>query len=300
MKLPLGPGALLAILLRLGSQPSIAYGQTSTTLEFPTLKQSPPYDRTQKQTYPAFTYQPASAAHLVELRERYQLAQVAGRGSETDRVLRLLAWFHAQVPHIDGPNLDTLTAINIIEKYRKVKAPQGCYPLAIALNEVLLAMGFKSRTVICFSAKYPTPSGGHVITSVYIDSLRKWIYLDPQENAYIKDEQGHFLSIAEVRERLIDGRPLVLNASANYHGVPTKKEDYLYTFMMTHLYRMICPLNSEWDSQSRHAGKTLTYVELLPYGSRDPAIDGFETKQTAKGSVITYHTNNDLLFWQQP
>jgi hypothetical protein len=32
--------------------------------------------------------------------------------------------------------------------------------------------------------------------------------MDPQFNAFLKDEAGHWLSIAEVRERLIAGKRL--------------------------------------------------------------------------------------------
>ncbi|WCT13098.1 transglutaminase domain-containing protein [Mucilaginibacter jinjuensis] len=264
------------------------------------LAKSQPYHRGESQSFPAFTYQSPDDPHLTELRKNYHLDSIAGKGSEVTRVLRLLQWFHDEVPHDDVKPLDVLTAKNIIETYRSTKYAAGCYPLSIAMNEIFLSMGIKSRSVICFSAKYPTPEGGHVINSVYIDSLHKWIYVDPQDNAYVKDEKGNFLSITEVRERLIDGRPLVLNATANYHHVPDKKEVYLYQFMAQHLYRMICPVNSAWDSQTREEGKTLEYVELLPYGAQEPGIDGFETHKHRNYLVINYHTNDDLLFWQKP
>ncbi|MDP9079320.1 MAG: transglutaminase domain-containing protein [Bacteroidota bacterium] len=264
------------------------------------LRKSAPYNRKSDQNFPAFTYQAASDAHLTALRKTYNLDSVAGKGNEVTRAIRLLQWFHNQVPHEDVRPLKVLTASNIIETYQKTKFAQGCYPLSIAMNEIFLSMGIKSRSVICYSGKFPVPNGGHVINAVYIDSLNKWIYMDPQENAYIKDERGNYLSIAEVRERLIDGRPLVLNATANYHQVPSKKEVYLYQFMAEHMYRMICPLHSEWNSQTHEEGKTLEYVELLPYGSQEPAIDGYETKKHEQYTVISYHTNDDLLFWQKP
>jgi hypothetical protein len=264
------------------------------------LKKSAPYHRGEDQNFPAFTYQSADDPHLTDIRKIYHLDSIAGKGSEVTRVIRLLQWFHDEVPHDDVKPLDVLTAKNIIETYRSTKYAAGCYPLSIAMNEIFLSMGIKSRSVICFSGVYPTPAGGHVLNSVYIDSLHKWIYIDPQENAYIKDEKSNFLSIAEVRERLIDGRPLVLNSTANYHHVPDKKEVYLYQFMAQHLYRMICPVNSAWDSQTRQSGKTLEYVELLPYGSQEPGIDGFETKKHQNYLVISYHTNDDILFWQKP
>lgn len=288
-------GSLLSVFA-----PQASAQQQDTVDHLATLQKSAPYNRKSDQNFPPFTYQQPTDPHLTELRNTYHLDSVAGNGSQLSKAIRLLQWFHNQVPHEDVVPLHVLTASNIIETYKKTKYAQGCYPLSIAMNEVFLSMGIPSRSVICFSNLFPEPQGGHVINAVYIDALNKWIYMDPQENAYIQDEKGNFLSIAEVREHLINGSPLVLNPTANYHQVPTKKEEYLYHFMAEHIYRMICPLHSEWDSQTREDGKTLEYVELLPYGSQEPSIDGYETKKHSTYTVISYHTNNDVLFWQKP
>lgn len=82
----------------------------------------------------------------------------------------------------------------------------------------------------------------------------------------------------------------------NYDHIPDKKRVYLYRFMAQDLYQMICPVNSAWDAQTRESGKTLEYVELLPYGSQEPRINGFETKKHQIYPVISYHTNDDVLF----
>lgn len=52
----------------------------------------------------------------------------------------------------------------------------------------------------------------------------------------------------------------------------------------------------------RIKGKVMQYVELLPTASKDPEVDGFETNVNSKTGVqvITYHTNNEHLFWQHP
>lgn len=264
------------------------------------LSKSGVYDNTQGQTFPNFTYQSPSSAQLSALRQTFNLDSVAGKGSQTDRAVRLLNWFHNQVPHQDTLNIDSLNAMDVISFYRSHKVGQGCYVLSIGMNDVFLSMGFKSRSVICFSGAYPVAHGGHVVNALYIDSLNKWIYIDPQENAYLKDEKGVFLSIDEVRQRIIDGRPIVLNSTANYHNVPTKIEDYVYTFLAEHLYRMICPVVSEYNSQTITPGKVFTYVELLPAGSKDPMVDRFETSTGKRYNVITYHTNNSNLFWKKP
>lgn len=279
---------------------SAVSGQTKDSTDvLAVLKQTGPYDATQKKNFPDFTYQSASDPHLTELRETFNLDSVAGKGSDVTRAIRLLNWMHNMVPHQDVANLKVLNAKNIIDTYQTKKYAQGCYGLSISMNEIFLAMGFKSRSVICFS-NLPVSRGGHVINSLYLESLKKWVWMDPQENAYVMDEKGNLLGIAEVRERLVDGRPLVLNKTANYHNVPTKKEVYLYQFMAEHIYRMICPLNSEYNSQTRENGKDMQYVELLPLNSRIPAIDGFETQEYPTYKVTSYHTNNDILFWQKP
>lgn len=275
-------------------------GQTKDSIDvLSLLKQTGPYDATQKKNFPDFTYQSANDPHLTELRKTYNLDSVAGKGSDVTRAIRLLEWFHNTVPHEDVANLDVLNAKNIIETYKTKKYAQGCYGLSISMNEIFLAMGFKSRSVICFSG-LPVSRGGHVINSLYLESLKKWVWMDPQENAYVMDEKGNLLGIAEVRQRLVEGRPLFLNKTANYHHIPTKKEIYLYQFMAEHIYRMICPLNSEYNSQTREDGKEIKYVELLPLHSREPETDGFETKQHSTYNVTSYHTNNDSLFWQKP
>lgn len=211
-----------------------------------------------------------------------------------------MKWLHDAVPHNDVKPLAVLNAKSIISTYQKTKYAQACYGLSISLNELYLAMGFKSRSVIMFSHNYIHTNGGHVINALYVDSLHKWVYMDPQENAFVMDENGNMLSISEVREKMINGKPMVLNPDANYHNVPSTKEDYLYTFIAEHIYRMICPLNSEFNSQTRAPGKVMKYVELLPVNSGEPKIDKFETQNSSGFLVVNYHTNDDLLFWKKP
>lgn len=260
------------------------------------------YNIEQKQTFPDFTYQDHKAKELRHIRKKYKLDSIAGRGNDLEKAKSLLRWFHDQVPHNDGINIPILNANTIIDSYKENQQSHGCYPLAIGMNDIFLAMGYKSRVVICFSGLYPHPQGGHVITTVYMPSLNKWLYMDPQDNAYVMDEHDNLLSIQEVRERLINGQPMKLNPDANYHDVPTKKEEYLDQFMAEHLFRVISPLHSEFNALTRQNGKTIEFVELLPVGSKDPYVDAFETQYDpeTKRQVITYHTNNSDLFWKLP
>ena len=234
------------------------------------LKKTTGYNPTEKQMYPDFTYQSPADSNLTDLRLTYHLDSIAGNGSQVQRAIRLMKWFHDAVPHNDLEPWAELNAKNIISTYQKTKNAQGCYGLAISLNEIFLSMGFKSRIVILFSHNYEHTNGGHVISTLYVDSLKKWVYMDPQENAYVTDEKGNMLSIFEVRKRMIDSKLLVLSKDANFHGVPSTKQDYLYTFIAEHIYRMIYPLNSKFNSETVEPGKVMEYVELLPVNSGEP------------------------------
>lgn len=264
------------------------------------LKKSGPYEHTTATDFPKFTYQDADSKDLSALRKKFALEKIAGNGTDVEKAINLLEWFHNEVPHDDEENLSILNANNIIDSYRTRKIMQGCYPLAIAMNEIFLAMGYKSRIVICFSSDYAHPNGGHVINSVYIDSLNKWVYMDPQDNVYVMDEDGNLLSVMEVRERLIAGGFVSINQKANYHQKPQTAKAYFEEFMGEHMFRFICPLSSSYGSETRTPGKILRYVELLPMGSEKPPMDKFETGQHKGVEVKNYHTSNDKAFWSAP
>lgn len=264
------------------------------------LKRDKGYNLKQVQKFPEFTYEDKSADNLQALRTTYNLDSVAGNGTDLNKAMNLLAWMHNTVPHEDEYNHPVLNAKNIIETYKEKKIAQGCYPLAITMNELFLAMGYKSRVVICYSSDFEHPNGGHVINIVYIPSLKKWIWMDPQFNAYLKDKEGNFLDIAEVRERVISGKPIFLNGDANYHGDPVDINYYLSEFMLEHLYRFISPLHSKYDSETRADGKQMSYVELLPVKSKTPTTGIFESHSTGGIKVTSYHTNNPAVFWKIP
>ena len=71
----------------------------------------------------------------------------------------------------------------------------------MVLNEMYLAMGFKSRYVTCMPSD-PNDNDCHVINIVYSETLNKWLWVDPSFGIYVTDENNNMLGIAETRERL--------------------------------------------------------------------------------------------------
>lgn len=264
------------------------------------LQQAKGYAANEARKLPAFSYQSADEAHLVALRKTYKLDSVAGQGNEVSRFINLLHWVHEQVPH-DGnhENPAVRNAQDLLRVCRSEKRGLNCRGLATILNEAYLAMGYQARFVGCLP-KDSTDQDSHVINVVYSATQQKWLWMDPTNDAYVMNEQGQLLSIEEVRARLIDGRPLLVNPTANWnHKVSKTKEDYLYQYMAKNLYKLQCPVSSQYDLETRAPGKSIQYVTLLPaaVSAKKPAV---KNTQDGTTSFTLYNTSNAAAFWQKP
>lgn len=268
------------------------------------LRKAEKYNALEKRELPVFTYQPSNNPHFVELRKAFNLDSVAGGGNEVSKFLSMMHWIHNLIPH-DGnhSNPDVMNAMSMINTCKKEKRGLNCRGLAIVLNECFWAMGFKSRFVTCL----PKDSLGidqdcHVINMVYSYTMKKWLWIDPTFDAYVMNEKGELLSIEEVRERIINDKPLILNPDANWnHSSSQTKEDYLYRYMAKNLYMLECPVQSEYNLETKETGKNYEYIRLLPfdYFKQKPDVVTVENKES-NFKRVTYRTNDPEAFWAMP
>lgn len=253
------------------------------------LQQSGGYVRGDEKCAPLrFTYMNPEDENLKRVRRYFNLDSIAGDGDEISRIKNLMRWVHHTVRH-DGSSDNPVSrnAIDMVELCRKENRGINCRMMAQILNECYLAMGFKSRFVTCMPETYE--SDCHVINVVYSDSLRKWVWMDPTFEAWVTDENGLLLGIAEVRERLKKNLPLILNKEANWnYKSPQTKEKYLDAYMAKNLYYVNCYLRSEYNAETDYPGKEWPpCVTLIPQGYR------LENK-------TSYVTCDDEWFWQLP
>jgi len=267
------------------------------------LRQSGKYISSDVSKLPRFTYEKSVSPNLVRVREFFNLDSIVGQGNEISKILNLMMWIHDNIRH-DGSNYAKVNGFNSINLYNYHKSTGegiNCRHLAIALNEMYLAMGFKSRYITCLPKDKNDPDC-HVINSVYSDSLQKWLWIDPSFNAYVKDENGNMLSIEEVRERLIDGRPLFLNEDANWNNErKTTKEWYLDHYMAKNLYWFQSPAYSCFNPEGQNR-RNRTKISLTPTGYRSTAhrqrfIHTLTLSfQLKRENVITH---DSAYFWEQ-
>ncbi|MEG2365921.1 MAG: transglutaminase domain-containing protein [Alistipes sp.] len=253
------------------------------------LRDATPYKVDATDSLPVFWYADASNPCLVRVRERFKLDSIAGGGDELSKIRNLLTWVHNTVPH-DGSsyNPSARNALAMVELCRRENRGVNCRMLAQILNECYLSMGFKSRFVTCMPKNYMGEC--HVINVVYSTTLGKWLWVDPTFNAYVTDPNGEMLSIAEVRERMRDGRTVKLNAEANWNGTPKNQAEYLDHYMAKNLYWFTCSNISKFSTETAFTKRVspLSYVALIPEGYADYKWQ------------CSRATTDDAWFWQAP
>jgi transglutaminase-like putative cysteine protease len=266
------------------------------------LKAADEYNFKDVRPIPTFTYQSKNDNNLTALRNGFKLDSIAGEGSEVSKILNLLHWVHNIIPH-DGNHENPVVknSLSMIAECRKDNRGLNCRGLSTVLNECYLSLGIPSRFVTCMP-KDSVFQDCHVINMVYSYDLKKWLWIDPTNDAYVMNEKGDLLSIEEVRERIISDKPLILNPEANWnHKVSKTKEEYLYQYMAKNLYRMECPMESKYDTETLERDKVITYVELLPLGAYNQLPQKTEKTYPKSGTTyVNYKTNNPTSFWARP
>ena len=256
------------------------------------LKKAGKYQTENTDSFPKFTYQSSDNYNLKNVRATLKLDSIAGNSDEISKILNVLHWAHNTIRH-DGNNNGNceFDAIDLYNYHKATGRGINCRRLAIFLNECYLSLGIPSRFITCFPND-STDNDCHVINSVYCDSLQKWIWIDPTFNAYVKDENGNFLGIEEVREHLIAGKPLVLNEDANWNNEQKQtKENYLENYMTKNLYWLQCPADSKFNAESPYRNTNGKYISLVPSGFKV-----WDKPYMAK-SLETTDVN---YFWQKP
>jgi hypothetical protein len=267
------------------------------------LKRGRAYNSSDARPLPAFSYQKSDDPNLVELRKKYNLDSIAGKDApEVLKVLNLMRWVHNLIPHDGMHGLpDERNALNMVAECTNQKKGLNCRGLALLLNECYLAVGIKSRIVTCQPKdSLKVDFDCHVINAVYSVTLKKWLWIDPTFNAFVMDESGQLLSVEEVRDRLINDKPLILNPDANWNNkTQQSKGQYLDFYMAKNLYILECPANSAFNMETPEQGKTYASIQLLPLDFFSQSPDKEEVKRSNNnGIVTTFKTNNANKFWE--
>ena len=232
------------------------------------LKKSAPYAKDSLKMDNSFRYEPKDSKCLSVVREYFKLDSVAGQGDELSKIINLLHFAHDNMPHDGGHRaFAEMDAIDLYNYCKTTGKGINCRQLAISLCEMYLSMGIPARYVTCMPAD-SLDYECHVINTVWSSQLQKWLWIDPTMDAWVTDENGTMLSIAEVRERLINDQPLVLCETANWnHQNKQTKEYYLEYYMAKNLYYFVCKKYNRFNPESDYRPNPAEEdIRLIPVG----------------------------------
>jgi len=139
---------------------------------------------------------------LDELREKYGLEGIGGKGSDFKRAKRLLHYLAPRLTHRSWyDNHVECNALALLD-YSLNNPSHGinCLNKSKVLEECCLALGIYARRVSIMPFS-PYDFDNHVVCEIYDRKEGKWIMLDPTTDGYFIDDTKTPLSLLEMREK---------------------------------------------------------------------------------------------------
>jgi len=252
---------------------------------------------------PKVDYADPSDPNLMTLRVQYNLDAIAGKGAEIDRLRNLMHWVHGSAIHTSNAVVpEQMNSLNLLHLIHTEGKHINCGMFATILNDVYLALGWKSR-IIHMKPYQKDHLESHVVNAVYCQQMAKWLYFDPNLNAYFMDEWGKNLSVAEIRQRLVDGAvlhvndELVFNSDNRVFAALGQRfgKDFYRFYIAKNIFRYNCPQLSSFNYQPEFESKDS--IELLPVGYHPKLLS--QPSLTTENDQIIY-TTDIMYFWQRP
>lgn len=182
-----------------------------------------------------FVYQQDTAKAL-QIREYFRLDTIVKPTEVTwNRAIALARFVAKNIPHANQNNYPKkCNAIGLWEYTRTIEPAFNCRLHSILLHELLLSEGIVNRFVTCLPAD-SLDSDCHVVNQVWLPEIQKWAMLDSDMRAWAEDENGTPLSLAEMRERYINGQEIIyrplLDSENNFNYYKMYWAKNLYWFI---------------------------------------------------------------------
>jgi len=248
---------------------------------------------------PLFSYADRSEPRLIAFRRAFDLASIAGNGSELARWQRLMAWVHGLTTHAPNPKRpEQMDGLYLTRAALERGQRFNCWMYATVLNDALLSLGYTSRLAHIYPIQ-EKPNESHLVVAAYSSDFGKWVQLDPDMCAIVFDDQGVPLHPGEIRKRLVRRAPLVVSDSVHmaytrWLGRRVLKRLYV-GYLAKNLFRMECPIVSTPGYETPSSGRT--YIQLIPDGYHDEWLPS--PTHTPGGNTIRY-MRDESGFWQAP
>ena len=145
----------------------------------------------------------ATVSYFIRLRDQYPFeSNLVDAKDDASRVLNILHWVHNQWKHNGNLAPQKNDAISILEEAKEGKG-FPCFAYAEVLRASLNSVGIPTRRLALKTKEVETQNyaSGHVANEVWFRDLKKWVFVDPQEDV-IPYLNGIPLSAVELQQAL--------------------------------------------------------------------------------------------------
>lgn len=219
----------------------------------------------------------------IDIIEKYKLDELVKGKDDTEKMIALLYFVSDNFSHNGSIGMPDEVDANSLLKFYEQKKGLSCRGLSILLSELLRVYGIPAKHITCMPS-IEDFYDCHVVVHAYSEKLNKWILLDPTYRLYLKDKDGNFMNLPELRNCIADGEEFIPNENAGWNG--NKFDiDYYRMYMAKNTYRFECATDFYYGADSND-GKNVQNM-LVPVGY-------IPKEKYAK--VI----NDDSEFWKAP
>jgi len=208
-------------------------------------------------------------------------------------VLSILNWTNSRWKHSGNHSPKKNDGISILDE-AKSGGRFPCFAYAIVLRDQLNALGYKARTVYLKTQDATTrkSSPGHVATEVFLNDLKKWVFLDGQFNA-MPTLDGIPLNAVEFQHAINHNYKQFKLES---YGSEVVSKRYYVNFVYDYLYYFDTSLDTRYNVTERMKIDGKSSLMLVPKGSKKLDFINF---WNMKVDYCVY-TNSLMDFYESP
>lgn len=216
-----------------------------------------------------------------EILQKYNYSAYCRADSDNkdEIVFSMLDFVCANFKHTSSASLPADRSLKgIITSCEKTGSMTNCRGLSLILAELLRMNGIRARHVTCKPYEEPFRDC-HVVVDCLMPSGAR-IMLDPTYRLYFTDDNGRYVSLAQLREGIINGKTFHPNPNASYNGTGFDYSDYI-----EYMTKNVLRFNTNYKLNGLDS--VMSEIELIP--------KGYTTNGLPK--VVQYTTDPDY-FWK--
>lgn len=235
-----------------------------------TLKLSGPYgkDKVKFNIHPVI-----NAERAAEIKEYFQLDTLYdGTASTWEKTLAIARFVATNIPHANQTiQPEKRNAIYLWEYTRNTEPAFNCRLHSIMLFELLSSVGIAATYITCMPENR-NDTDCHVVNQVWLPELGRWVMIDSDSGGfYATDDGGNLLSLQEIRESYIQGKPVIYHPQFAETG---GSDNWYYDYMAKNTYWFSCWESIHFDQEPAMGKDSGRYIHLVPEGFKPFGVNG--------------------------